>query len=122
MDVSPRSSSDIAASERERRRAAGLRPVIENLCVKEEHRRSGVASALLLACETSVRSWPGRDEIFAQVGGDDDRAYRLFRKRGYQFLFADPTCTDVVLEDALFAKEVTVTKRMMRKFLSPSSP
>mmetsp|Transcript_26745 Transcript_26745/g.49189 ORF Transcript_26745/g.49189 Transcript_26745/m.49189 type:complete len:176 (+) Transcript_26745:367-894(+) len=110
-------SPKITVSERERRKTARLRPVIENLCVKQEYRRSGVGIALAHACEEAVRLWPGHSEIFAQVEDENTRAYHLFRKCGYQFLFADPTCTEVVLENALFAKEVKVTKRMMRKFL-----
>jgi len=38
-------------SERERRKTARPRPVIENLCVKKEYRKSGVGIALLRACE-----------------------------------------------------------------------
>lgn len=120
----PMSSSSTTArsssSERERRKTARPRPIIENLCVKGEYRRSGVGIALLHACETAVhRLWGiGQDQIFAQVLEDNHRAYGLFvNKCGYQFLFEDPTCTEVVLDDTLFAKEVVVTKRMLRKFL-----
>mmetsp|Transcript_28776 Transcript_28776/g.59902 ORF Transcript_28776/g.59902 Transcript_28776/m.59902 type:complete len:172 (+) Transcript_28776:132-647(+) len=117
----PMSSSTTArsSSERERRKTARPRPIIENLCVKGEYRRSGVGMALLHACEEAVHQlWVGQDQIFAQVLEDNHRAYGLFVDRcGYQFLFEDPTCTEVVLDDTLFAKEVVVTKRMLRKFL-----
>ena len=69
------------------------------------------------ACEKAVTRWPGCDEIFAQVELDNARAYNLFRKCGYQGLFADPTCSKVSLDNALLVKEVKVTKWMMRKFL-----
>jgi len=108
---------NITVSERERRKSARPRPVIENLCVKREYRRSGVGIALLHACEKAVQLWPGQGEIFAQVGDDNSPAYNLFRRCGYQFLFADPTCMEMVLNDALFAKEVVMTKWTMRKFL-----
>lgn len=117
LDIIQRPDSTITISERERRKTARLRPVIENLCVKKEYRQSGVGVALVHACEKDVQLWPGNDEIFAQVDDANINAYQLFRKCGYQFLFADPTCIEVVLDGALFAKETMVTKRMMRKFL-----
>ena len=117
LDVSPRPNFDFTVSERERRKNARPRPVIENLCVKREYRQSGVGIALVQACEKAVQLWPGYDEIFAQVEDGNAKASHLFRKCGYQSLFADPTCTEVVLNSALFGKEVMVTKWMMRKML-----
>lgn len=119
LDTKQPSSKEITTTERERRKSSRLRPVIENLCVKGEYRRSGVGIALVSACEEAVRSWPGVDgaEIFTQVDEDNNRAYNLFRKMGYQCLFADPTCTKVILSDALFVKDITITKLMMRKIL-----
>lgn len=104
-------------SERERRKSARPRPVIENLCVAHGYRRSGIAIALVHACEKAVRPWLGHDEVFAQVEDNNAQALRLFRKCGYQPLFADPTCTKVILDDTLLAKEINVTKLMMRKIL-----
>lgn len=41
-----------------------LRPVLTNLCVKKEGRKSGVGSALLEACEQAVTTWnPSYDEV-----------------------------------------------------------
>lgn len=111
-----KSQSDNVRSERERRKTARPRPVIENLCVKQEYRRSGIGANLLQACEDAVKLWPGY-EIFAQVEEGNSSAFELFTKRGYQYLFADPTCTEVRLDNATFGREVSVTKRMMRKFL-----
>lgn len=87
------------------------------MCVKQGYRRCGVGAALVDACEDAVRHWPGEGEVFTQVDEDNIRAYELFRKCGYKQIFADPTCTEVTLDGA-FVKEITVTKRMMRKILS----
>ena len=87
------------------------------MCIAHGYRRSGIALALVHACENAVRPWPGNDEVFAQVEDDNAHALRLFRKCGYQPLFADPTCTKMILDDTLLAKEINVTKLMMRKIL-----
>ena len=117
LDLSPQQNVSITIGEKERRKGARPRPVIENLCVKKEYRQSGIGLALLQACEKAVELWPGCHEIFAQVELDNARAYNLFCKCGYQSLFADPTCSKVSLDNAFFVKEVKVTKWMMRKFL-----
>jgi len=117
LDIITSPTRSITLSERERRKAARPRPLIENLCVRQQYRRSGVGIALLQACEQAVQLWPGHDEIFSQVGEDGSPAYQLFLKCGYQFLFADPTCKDMTLDDAIFAKEIVVTKLMLKKFL-----
>ncbi len=116
LDISQQPSS--TRSERERNKTARRRPVIENLCVKRGYRRSGIGAALVRECECAVRRHWGQGEIFSQVDEDNIDAYNLFRKRGYSCLFVDRTCTKVVLEDVLLAKEVAVTKRMMRKILN----
>ncbi len=116
LDISQRPS---ARSESERRKTARRRPVIENLCVKRGYRRCGVGAALVWSCEGAVQRW-GKDEVFTQVDDDNIDAYNLFRKCGYECLFSDPTCTRVVLDGVLFAKEVAVTKRMMSKILTIS--
>lgn len=117
LDISQRPPA--TRSVRGRSRTARRRPLIENLCVKRGYRRSGVGVALVRACEGAVRLWAGgRDEIFSQVDEDNVDAYNLFRKCGYTCLYADRTCTRVVLDDVLFAKEVPVTKQMMRKMLN----
>lgn len=116
LDICQQPSS--TRSERERNKTARRRPVIENLCVKRGYRRSGIGAALVRECERTVERHWCQDEIFTQVDEDNIDAYNLFRKRGYACLFADTTCTKVVLEGALFAKEVAVTKRMMRKILN----
>lgn len=117
LDILMSPTSTITRSERERRKTARHRAIVENLCVGQQYRRSGVGMALVHACERAVQCWPGHDEIFAQVKQDSMQAYHLFLKRGYRCLFADPTCKEVTLENAMFAKEVVVTKLMLRKFL-----
>ena len=123
IDISQQPNTAIAISERERRKTGRMRPVIENLCVKKQYRQAGIGIALVHACEKAVQEWPGRlyDEIFTQVNEENINAYRLFRKCGYQVLFSDPTCTDVVLDDALFVREKVATKYMMRKVLDIES-
>ena len=105
-------------TEKERRKRGRIRAVIENLCVKADYRQSGVGRALVQACEKDVQQWLGHDEIFSQVDIDNANAYQLFRKCGYHLLFEDPTCKKIIMDDSsLLPKEVTVTKRMMRKIL-----
>ena len=105
-------------TEKERRKSGRIRAVIENLCVKPDYRQSGVGRALVEACEKDVQQWLGHDEIFSQVDIDNTNAYQLFRKCGYHLLFEDPTCKKIIMDDSsLLPKEVTVTKRMMRKIL-----
>jgi ribosomal protein S18 acetylase RimI-like enzyme len=116
LDISQQ-QRPFSRSERERRKTARRRPVIENLCVKRGYRRCGVGAALVRSCEGAVRRW-GQDEVFTQVDDDNTDAYNLFSKCGYRCLFSDPTCTRVVLDGVLFAKEVAVTKRMLRKILN----
>ena len=117
LDIITSPAANITLSERRRRKTARHRAIIENLCVSSGYRRSGVGTALVHACERVVRTWPGHHEIFAQVRDDNLRARGLFLKHGYRFLFADPTCREVTLEDAFFAKEVVVMKAVFRKFL-----
>mmetsp|Transcript_5138 Transcript_5138/g.9488 ORF Transcript_5138/g.9488 Transcript_5138/m.9488 type:complete len:302 (+) Transcript_5138:212-1117(+) len=119
LDVSPTPTSKGAISERERNKTARRRPLIENLSVKKEYRRSGIGVALLKACEESVRSWvPFHDEVFTQVEVENDRALRFFERCGYQKLFEDSTCKRIVIDGTIFIKEAPVTKIMLRKKLS----
>lgn len=117
IDTSQRPST---RSERERRKTARHRPVIENLCVKEGYRKSGVGSALIQACENAVLylSQGYYDEVFTQVESGNAKAYNLFRKRGYQEHFVDPKCTKIELDQSPFESETTVTKLLMRKILT----
>lgn len=92
------------------------RPIIENLCVKRDYQRMGIGAALIHACENVVQHHWSSDHnaIYTQVNKCNTNAQHLFCKFGYQYLYLDPTCTNIVLDD-LFTKEVTLTKCMMRK-------
>lgn len=70
-----------------------LRPVLTNLSVKEEARRSGVGSALVDACENVVRSsWSKTyNEMVLEVEEENSLAQRFYEKRGYVALYADPS-------------------------------
>jgi ribosomal protein S18 acetylase RimI-like enzyme len=71
-----------------------VRPIIENLAVKEEYRRQGVGKALLDACEQAMQTWiPFHDDICAQVEEGNDKALQFFSNNGYEVLFTDQSCT-----------------------------
>ncbi len=71
-----------------------VRPIIENMAVKEEYRRQGVGKALLEACEQAMQTWiPFHDDICAQVEEGNDKALQFFSNKGYEVLFTDKTCT-----------------------------
>jgi [ribosomal protein S18]-alanine N-acetyltransferase len=57
-------------------------PELQDLSVRPEHRRRGVASALLAAVEQEAGR-RGFDCIRLQVSADDQPAQALFRARGY---------------------------------------
>jgi ribosomal protein S18 acetylase RimI-like enzyme len=57
-------------------------PEIQDLSVRLEHRRRGVASALLAAVEQEARR-RGFQRIRLQVSADNDPAQAVFRSRGY---------------------------------------
>jgi GNAT superfamily N-acetyltransferase len=97
-----------------------IRPIIENLAVKEEYRRRGVGRALLEACEKSVQTWiPFHDEVFAQIEDGNNQALEFFIDCRYDFLFADTSCTKVDLGGFAFS-QTNVTKVMLRKVLDKS--
>lgn len=94
-----------------------LRPVLTNLSVKEDARKSGVGSKLVEACEDAVVSWkPPYREIVLQVEEDNPSAQRFYEKRGYKTLFADPASRRYDTS-GLFLKNVRTTKICMRKGL-----
>jgi len=95
-----------------------LRPVLTNLCVKEEARQSGVGSMLVEACENAVVNlWETpHDEMILEVEEDNVAAQRFYEKRGYRPLFADPTCRRYDTS-GLFLEQVRTTKISYRKDL-----
>jgi len=93
-----------------------IRPVLTNLSVKYESRKSGVGSKLLQACEKAVTSEWNLREIVLEVEEDNERALRFYQKRGYKILFEDPTSRRY---DAtgLWLKQVRCKRYVMRKVL-----
>jgi len=99
------------------------RPVLTNLAVKANARKSGVGSTLVNECEVRVANkWsPTYGEIALQVEDDNQYALRFYEKLGYKVVYADPT-TRRYDTSGFFLKQVRSTKISMRKFLGSNSP
>lgn len=95
-----------------------LRPVLTNLSVKEEARKSGVGSALVTACENIVQSsWSTKyNEIVLEVEQENVLAQKFYEKRGYVALYADPTSRRYETNGIILG-EVRTTKICYRKEL-----
>ena len=94
-----------------------VRPIIENLAVKEEYRRQGVGKALLEACEQNVQTWiPFHDDIFAQVEDGNLKAKEFFMDNNFKVVYSDDDCKKDDLEGLAFS-QTTITKFMLRKVL-----
>lgn len=94
------------------------RPILTNLAVKKEARRSGVGTALVNLCEDTVQNiWkPSYNDMVLQVEDDNPRGYWFYKKLGYEFVFSDPS-TRRFDTSGFFLKEVRSTKVCMRKVL-----
>ena len=57
-------------------------PELQDVQVREEHRRRGIATALTRAAEDEARA-AGYERVRLEVSADDDRAQALYRKCGY---------------------------------------
>lgn len=91
------------------------RPYLGNLSVVEYARQSGVGSKLLDACEEAVRDWnAGHLEIVLQVEEDNKSAIQFYKRRGWEFVFADPTCRRYDTS-GFFLRESRITKYAMIK-------
>lgn len=99
-----------------------LRPVLTNLSVKEEARRSGVGSALVDACEKVVMtSWSTTyNEMVLEVEGENDLAQRFYEKRGYVAVYADPSARRFDTS-GIILRDVRTTKIAYRKELKSGS-
>jgi ribosomal protein S18 acetylase RimI-like enzyme len=96
---------------------ARVRPIIENLAVKEQYRRQGVGKALLETCERNVQTWiPFHDDVFAQVEDGNSKARDFFINCGYEVVFSDTDCKKDDLEGLAF-RQSKITKFMLRKVL-----
>ena len=91
------------------------RPYLGNLSVVDYARNSGVGSKLVDTCEEVVQSWNGKHtEIVLQVEEDNKAAIQFYKRRGYEFVFADPTCRRYDTSGFIL-KETRITKYAMRK-------
>lgn len=99
-----------------------LRPVLTNLSVKPEARKSGVGSALVDACESVVQnSWSTTyDEIVLEVEEENVVAQKFYEKRGYVALYADPS-TRRYDTNGIILRDVRTTKICYRKDLKSSN-
>ena len=94
-----------------------LRPYLGNLSVVKYARRSGVGSRLMDEGEQIVREWDaGHTEIVLQVEEDNPSAIQFYKRRGWEFVFADPTCRRYDTS-GFFLKESRITKYAMIKRL-----
>jgi len=95
-----------------------LRPVLANLSVKKEFRKSGVGSALIECCENAAaNTWDRRySEVILEVEKDNLLAQKFYEKRGYRALFTDPACRRYDTS-SLFLRQVRTSKICYRKSL-----
>eukprot|EP00978_Attheya_sp_CCMP212_P018417 scaffold50392_cov52-Attheya_sp.AAC.3 len=94
-----------------------IRPLLTNLSVRPDVRKSGLGSQLVRVCEDAVLQWdPAYDEIVLQVEEDNPLALQFYEKRGYASLFADPSCRRFDTS-GIFLQQVRTTKICMRKSL-----
>jgi ribosomal protein S18 acetylase RimI-like enzyme len=94
-----------------------IRPLLTNLSVRPDVRKSGLGSQLVRVCEDAVLQWdPAYDEIVLQVEEDNPMAMQFYEKRGYTSLFADPSCRRFDTS-GIFLQQVRTTKICMRKSL-----
>ena len=93
------------------------RPYLSNLSVVEYARQSGVGSRLLDEGEDAVRGWnAGHTEIVLQVEEDNPTAIQFYKRRGYEFVFADPTCRRYDTS-GIILRETRITKYALIKRL-----
>ena len=72
---------------------------------------------LIDECEAIVSEWDaGHTEIVLQVEEDNTLAIQFYKRRGYEFVFADPTCRRYDTS-GFFLKESRITKYAMIKRL-----
>ncbi|KAL7501611.1 hypothetical protein ACHAWT_010627 [Skeletonema menzelii] len=103
--------------QQEKEEEEKLRPYLGNLSVVKYARRSGVGSKLMDEGEQIVREWDaGHTEIVLQVEEDNPSAIQFYKRRGWEFVFADPTCRRYDTS-GFFLKESRITKYAMIKRL-----
>ena len=94
------------------------RPIITNLAVRADARRSGLGKSLVRAVEEDIRTcWDDAyDEVVLQVEEDNIGGQRFYEKLGFETLFADPSCRRYDT-NGIFLQQVRATKICMRKAL-----
>ena len=106
-------------NNRKRKKQSGEkpRPYLGNLSVVSYARKSGIGSKLVETCEKVVMNWNrGHTEIVLQVEDDNKSAIQFYKRRGYEFVYADPTCRRFDTSGFIL-KETRVTKYAMLKRL-----
>jgi len=93
-----------------------LRPILTNLSVQYEARKSGVASRLMELCETHVYQTWRMSEIVLEVEDDNERALRFYDKRGYRVVQEDPTSRRYDT-NGLVLRQLRCNRKIMRKTL-----
>ena len=63
--------------------ATAPQPVLFNLCVAEDARRTGIARDLVHGCERQCVSWGDR-QLFLKVREDNEPAVRLYEREGFE--------------------------------------
>lgn len=103
------------------RNKAALRPVLTNLSVTPNARKSGVGSALVDVCEDVVidsEEWTRNyNEMILEVEEENNLAQEFYEKRGYVAVFKDPSSRRFDTS-GLILNNVRTTKICYRKDLT----
>ena len=93
------------------------RPLLTNLSVKKEARKSGIGGRLLEVCERAVMDWDNSvKEMILEVEDDNPNALAFYKKRGYEVVYTDPARRRFTL-DGFFLRQERCTKFIMRRSL-----
>ena len=95
------------------------RPVLTNLSVTYEARKSGVGGRLLEQCERQVLSRWNLQEIILEVEDDNTNALTFYAKRGYKVLFEDPASRRYDT-NGLVLRQLRCRRKILRKTLMSS--
>lgn len=93
------------------------RPVLTNLSVRYDARKSGVGSRLLDQCERQVLSRWNLQEIILEVEDDNRDALEFYAKRGYKVLFEDPASRKYDT-NGLILRQLRCRRKILRKSLT----
>lgn len=93
------------------------RPVLTNLSVSYQARKSGIGSKLVQACERKVQEDWQLNEIVLEVEDDNDSALQFYERRGYKVLFED-TASRRYDTNGLWLRQIRCRRKVMRKMLN----